>query len=403
MEFKMKNNCSLLLLLFVQLSSCTYYLAASQELTQEEKALKQKGKDSLLDIAASWNDLASAEIALAQGANPNYIIDTKTGYSVLHKAAKNGYYKIVEALLKAGAYVNMQTSARSPLNDSPDRLTPLHMAAQNNHFWTVKILVEYGAAINARAKINLKDMNFKHKDTAITLTSSWLIKCYLFWAARNHLQNLINNGAEAYSKNKCLQMPETYRNELRTVNQERWRNPHAQITIDNIPEKILAFYDDTKELQKNKQALFEDKFWNCVMNGEADEKNKDGLHMAPTDETRICIAHYILEGTIKPENYQSNRLPMNASPLGKFVTNYQLRKSKTAPSGYSTLAKSALLTLAACGACYFAYKLYPKGLQYQYKPLQQGTNYPKVQHSTYPNGLGNNARNASASQARSFS
>ncbi|KAM4722329.1 cyclin-dependent kinase 4 inhibitor C [Rhinophrynus dorsalis] len=71
-----------------------------------------------------------ARLLLSRGANPN--LKDRTGFSVLHDAARAGFQDTVQTLLDFNADVNIQ--------DNEGNL-PLHLAAKEGHLPVVKFLV----------------------------------------------------------------------------------------------------------------------------------------------------------------------------------------------------------------------------------------------------------------------
>src|SRR3989338_7697510 len=85
---------------------------------------------------SSAADLEILELLLKALPGCHSPIERSTGCSPLLLAAKNGNYKALELLLRAGA---------SPSERNKDGLTPLHLAARNGKVEVIKMLFEYGA------------------------------------------------------------------------------------------------------------------------------------------------------------------------------------------------------------------------------------------------------------------
>ncbi|KAL5457474.1 hypothetical protein EMCRGX_G034740 [Ephydatia muelleri] len=66
------------------------------------------------------------------------------GRSPLHIASGNGHLDIVNALIEAGANVNLADK---------DGMSPLHLASNEGHLDTVKVLIEAGANVNQANKV----------------------------------------------------------------------------------------------------------------------------------------------------------------------------------------------------------------------------------------------------------
>ncbi|KAG8436921.1 hypothetical protein GDO86_007851 [Hymenochirus boettgeri] len=73
---------------------------------------------------------AIARLLLSQGADPN--LRDRTGFSVLHDAARAGFHDTVQTLLDFQADANIQDNAGN---------MPLHLAAKEGHLQVVQFLV----------------------------------------------------------------------------------------------------------------------------------------------------------------------------------------------------------------------------------------------------------------------
>jgi len=84
----------------------------------------------------------------------------KDGYTLLHRAAQQGHWQLVELLIAKGALVD----ARSL---DGNKLTPLHLAVNENQVETVKLLLEKGADVNA------KGVGVRYKDWSALVFAAW--------------------------------------------------------------------------------------------------------------------------------------------------------------------------------------------------------------------------------------
>jgi ankyrin repeat protein len=113
-----------------------------------------------------------AKLLLSLGANVN--AQSKDGITTLHIAAKNGYVKVIEALMQYNADVNCRVNtdvlprpiaaqkAQPELADThsnfgtgidskdEDGRTPLHMAAQTGHLQVVEILLKFSVSVDSQ-------------------------------------------------------------------------------------------------------------------------------------------------------------------------------------------------------------------------------------------------------------
>src|SRR5271168_1450866 len=101
-------------------------------------ARSSDGSTALLWLA-HWNDLETANLLLAAGADPNAANEFRM--TPLTEACTNGNAVLVRALLKSGANPNTAVATGEP---------PLMTCAKTGSADAVRMLVEYGAAVNAK-------------------------------------------------------------------------------------------------------------------------------------------------------------------------------------------------------------------------------------------------------------
>jgi ankyrin repeat protein len=118
-------------------SAAARLLNAGHDSTARARAAMSQG---LLPHAARAGDLAKVQWLIANG-RPTDLRDPKDGMAALHFAAKLGTQPIVDALLEASAFVDVETLT--------GLRTPLMMAAQQGHTQICKSLLERGAKANA--------------------------------------------------------------------------------------------------------------------------------------------------------------------------------------------------------------------------------------------------------------
>ncbi|HTX92991.1 MAG TPA: ankyrin repeat domain-containing protein [Anaerolineales bacterium] len=115
------------------------FIAKSPELAN---AYAQDGYQPL-GLAAFCGHVKVVDFLLKAGAWPNSVSRSKSKATPLHSAVSGGYIDIAYRLLEAGADPNVQ---------QVDGLTPLHYAAQNGQVDMIRILLEYGANLPVQDK-----------------------------------------------------------------------------------------------------------------------------------------------------------------------------------------------------------------------------------------------------------
>lgn len=101
--------------------------------------------ETALSFACDEGRLASAELLLAAGANPNQL-DPETGRTPLHFAAENGRLELVDRLLDAGA---------DPTTRGPDAWTSLEAALVRGHVEAARVLVERAPQLGAMGALDV--------------------------------------------------------------------------------------------------------------------------------------------------------------------------------------------------------------------------------------------------------
>jgi len=143
--------------------------------------------DALLIDAVEANQADAVPGLLRRGANPNVLPDS--GLTPLIMAARQGNRPIVEALLAAGANVNLRK------NGTLDGVTPLQVAAATNHAEIMGLLIDHGALVDARSGVLgtgatalLYAVSKGHSEPVIVLLANGAT------IARIDLQNAISGG-----------------------------------------------------------------------------------------------------------------------------------------------------------------------------------------------------------------
>ena len=94
--------------------------------------------------------LGSVELVASPEPRPPGFIDPKTGWSDLHRAARNGDAEEVKKLLAGGWAAHINAKATDGYGAS--LTTPLHLAAFAAEVETMALLIEAGADVNAQTK-----------------------------------------------------------------------------------------------------------------------------------------------------------------------------------------------------------------------------------------------------------
>ena len=100
-----------------------------------------------LHVAAGAGQLAVVEYLLSPAVKADPRAAGTNNFSPLHSAAMNGHAAVCEALLRAGAEVDIQTDTQ--------QTTPLHNAAFGGHLETIQVLLTHGAdrtLVNSRSE-----------------------------------------------------------------------------------------------------------------------------------------------------------------------------------------------------------------------------------------------------------
>lgn len=105
--------------------------------------VREPAGDSPLERAMriGANSEQALELLLAHGADPNEV-DPRNGFTVLHRAAADGYLGVMKLLLKHGAKVDVRSNSTG--------VTPLHLAVQSGRQEVVALLLDAGADPNIR-------------------------------------------------------------------------------------------------------------------------------------------------------------------------------------------------------------------------------------------------------------
>ncbi len=114
------------------LSTATLLLSAGAKLT-----LRNEADLTALEMAASNGNVGVINAILGQGADANEQ-DGDIEWAPLHYASVQGNADAVDALLDAGAKIDLETSSK---------LTPLHLAAEDNRLEALRTLLRRGADV----------------------------------------------------------------------------------------------------------------------------------------------------------------------------------------------------------------------------------------------------------------
>ena len=102
--------------------------------------------DTMLHLAARAGDVASLDLMLANGANPNIGGGSRNLTTPLHQAmatSPRDSYLTATSLVNGGAKVNA-------LDNDESRRTPLHLAAAYGNAHTASLLITHGANLEAK-------------------------------------------------------------------------------------------------------------------------------------------------------------------------------------------------------------------------------------------------------------
>jgi ankyrin repeat protein len=142
-NYSNKGSIPLIFLVAVVIGIVICYLVYSNIYKPNSSSEELKTEKTSRAMFGTEQDFLSEVNSMIKRGNDIEAGQNQYGQTLLHIAAKLGYFKGVKLLLGNGANVN----ARDSLNG-----TPLHRATQNGHIDVVKILLEHGADIEARYK-----------------------------------------------------------------------------------------------------------------------------------------------------------------------------------------------------------------------------------------------------------
>ena len=134
----------------------------------------QEKNDQSLGKAVQEDDLASAAVALYQGANPN--IGDSSGIPILYYAIDTGDAKLVKLLIDKGASIAVE---------APEGRSPLMYAITRQHMSIVELLIERGCSVS----------QFSHATGGFPINEA-AMSCHLEIS-----RFLLSHGADANSRN----------------------------------------------------------------------------------------------------------------------------------------------------------------------------------------------------------
>lgn len=172
--------------LLISLSAC----GKSPEKARKELAQMniEYTKGKFLQYAQK-GDVVVVKFFLDAGMDPN-VKDDETGLTALHVSAGKGYVTTVQALLSAGAVVNVKSN---------DGVTPLMGAALEGHIEVVKALLTKGADVNE--KMTIDDAIYRERGGVTAL------KLALMRGHTDIAQILIENGADVNARDGYGETP----------------------------------------------------------------------------------------------------------------------------------------------------------------------------------------------------
>jgi ankyrin repeat protein len=85
-------------------------------------------------------DLKTVKQSLADGGSPNWFFKPDEGAAALHKAAEAGHAAVIEALLEGGSVLEERILTNYN--------SPLHIACDNSHLEAAQALLKAGANVN---------------------------------------------------------------------------------------------------------------------------------------------------------------------------------------------------------------------------------------------------------------
>ncbi len=114
---------------------------------QVDEIIRTQPRNPLaLFVATTRGDLQLVRALLQKGADPNH--KTDFGHYPIHEAAREGNVDILDALVAAGANMNVRISAKG--SDGPNQWTALHFAAFSGNVTIAMKLLDGGAEMSPR-------------------------------------------------------------------------------------------------------------------------------------------------------------------------------------------------------------------------------------------------------------